>query len=241
VASNVDADSAAHDTGPNGRMRSSHWHDRVLDRSTGEEDAAEVWSMSDQQRKPPSREDATMMMPAVSAGWHRGRRPMPAMNTTEHRVLLGVLTSLALTLTIVLIDSSNDTSTAQEPATSAVTAVGAGATAPTLAPPYPTATQAPSADTAPLPAELGGFALGEDDRGLYIVAGDGPVNLRSLPGTTSPIVGQIAVGDEAMALSTGRVASANAGSDSTESWREVEYLGITGWVRTDLVIPTDAN
>lgn len=72
--------------------------------------------------------------------------------------------------------------------------------------------------------------------GLYVTLGDEPVELRSEPGETAGVVGQIEPGDAAMAFSAGRLEAVG-----TEVWMEVEYLGATGWVPAELLHPTDAN
>ncbi len=86
-------------------------------------------------------------------------------------------------------------------------------------------------------AAIEAFKLERGDvEGLYITLGHEPVNLRSEPGVSASIVGQIEPGDGAMAFSAGRLEA--VGSDV---WMEVEYLGTTGWVRADLLQPTDAH
>ncbi len=192
----------------------------------------------------------------MSIGHMPRRRPsLDAVSTVERAVAAGLMVTLAVSAALVFIDggSSNDAAQINVLAATPVVADQAPAQAAegsTFVESGDTATaggavQTSGADDAiagetnsvEAGALLGGFELAAGDiQGLYVTVGFEPVNMRVEPGVTSSIVGQIDPGDAAMALSSGRIAT-----DGTDEWIEVEYLGLTGWVRSDLLQPADAN
>lgn len=181
----------------------------------------------------------------MSMGWQRRHsNPTGAPTPVERLVTLAALATLTATVVLIIADSL---ATAPEPTatpTAQVTeAIDAGAalipeTAVPAATPSFVESASPAGGTIGIetPRPLDGFDVITGEAGLFVVAGDSSVNVRAMPGVDSDAVGQIAPGDSTLTFATGATAT-----DGTETWMQVEYAGVSGWVRSDLMNPTDAN
>ena len=194
-----------------------------------------------------TRKNTFMASSIMSIGHLPRRRPsLDAVSTGERIVAAGLLVTLTVSAALVIMDSRSSDDAAEINVLSATPVVADQALAqsteaPTFVESGDTAigSEAVAAEAEAVQAGtmLGGFEIAAGDiQGLYITLGTEPVNMRLEPGVAASIVGQIEPGDAAMALSSGRLAT-----DGTDEWMEVEYLGTTGWVRSDLLTPTDAN
>ena len=174
-----------------------------------------------------------MTTPTMTMGW-QPRRQMEVGPPSPLERLLTLTVFATLTVSTLLV-VANSMSTAEQIAPAPAESAAVAPTTFVESASAPEVIATPAA-TEPAMVEINGFESFAEERGLYLVAGDTPVNIRELPGVDAATVGQVALGDGTMALSTGL-----AVTNGDETWMQVDYDGLTGWVRSDLMAPTDAR